>query len=125
MHMLSKPPGVGRRPTPGGPKGHPQGGFLKKWQNSDLRTRYRIHHLCPYDGSKFGDEYFLYEFGPFCCNSCSALGFRKYIILRPPINSVFSARQNCYIAKNGSERSFCLKNGNLWTKVEEKKWNFS
>ena len=32
---LSKPPGVGASaPTPGGPSGHPQGGFLKKWQNS-------------------------------------------------------------------------------------------
>ena len=80
---------------------------------------------CPYDGSKFGDGYFLYEFGPFWGNSCSALGFKKNVFLRPPINSVFSARQNWYIAKNGSERSFCLKNGDLWTKVEEQKWNFS
>ena len=93
-NQYSKPPGVGRRPTLGGPKGHPQGGFLKKWQNSDLRTRYRIHHLCPYDGSKFGDVYFLSEFRTFYCNSCSALGFKENVFLRPPINSIFSARQN-------------------------------
>ena len=79
---------------------------------------------CPYDGSKFGDVYFLYEFGPFCCNSCSALGFKKNVFLRPHIYSIFSARQNCYLSRKCSERSFCLKNGDLWTKVEEQKMEF-
>ena len=76
--------------------------------------------------------YFLYEileicgiWWPFCCNSCSTFGFEKNVFLRPHIYSIFCARQNWYIAKNGSERSFCLKNGDLWTKVEEQKWNFS
>ena len=43
IHSLNKPfflffiqatRGWGEAPTPGGPKGQPQGGFLKKWQNS-------------------------------------------------------------------------------------------
>ena len=32
-YVIQATRGRGEAPTPGGPKGHPQGGFLKKWQN--------------------------------------------------------------------------------------------